>query len=184
MAEVQIKRLSHRHHEILMYMVANPTAKLGDVAAEFGVTQPHLSIVIHSDIFQEELTKKLDGVWHPLKEGLNERLTGMAHLVLDKLENNLENDKFTPGQLIEMGDSVLDRLGYGTKSAAPQGGQQTNVYIGTVPGNVLADARETFGKRVGGKDEGKVDTPAVEEQQAERADNLDAPLALPLLRED
>jgi hypothetical protein len=152
MSKVQVMRLSNRHEAILEYMVANPTVKLSEVAATFDVTQAWLSVLIHSDAFQEALRKKRDEVFHPAAMTLQEKLTGMAHLALDKLGEEIDNGKVSPALLLETGNSVLDRLGYGTK-AAGGGGNQTNVFLGSVPAGVLQDARQTFGQKAQRVDE-------------------------------
>lgn len=146
MSNVQVLRLSNKHQAILEYMVANPNEKLRDVAAVFDVTQPWLSTIVHSDAFQEALRKKRDEVFHPAALSLQEKLTGMAHLVLDKLADEIDNDKVSAPVLLETSNSVLDRLGYGTKSAGAGASSQTNVFFG-VPANVVSEARETFGQR-------------------------------------
>lgn len=144
MGKVQVLRLSHKHQEILHYMIANPAEKLGDVALRYGVTPAWLSTLVHSDAFQEELRKKQDEVFHPAMVGVHDRLTGVAHLLIDKMEEMVENNKFTPGQVLEASDSVLDRLGYGTKGAgAPAGGVTINNYA-SVPAGAVAQARERW----------------------------------------
>ena len=146
MSKVQVLRLSHRHDQILQHMIANPTEKLGDVAARFEVSQSWLSVIVHSDTFQEELRKKHAEVFHPAQLSIQERLTGMAHLALDKLGEEIDNGKVAPGLLLETADSVLDRLGYGTKPAGG-GNSQTNVFYGSLPPGVLQDARASFGQK-------------------------------------
>lgn len=146
MAEVQIKRLSNRHEEILEFMVLNPTMKLRDVALFFEVSQPWLSVLIHSDIFQDKLRERRGDLFLPAAADLRQKMTGMAHLVLDKLGEHLEDDKVTTGQLLEVGDSVLDRLGYGTKPAAGGGPVQNNNFYNVSPG-LLSQARDNFGRR-------------------------------------
>lgn len=155
MSKVQVLRLSNRHEAILEYMIANPTRKLGEVAAEFDVTPAWLSVLIHSDTFQEQLRKKRDEVFHPAALTLQERLTGMAHLALDKLGEEIDNGKVSPALLLETSNSVLDRLGYGTKPAG-NGGGNTNVFFGAIPSTVLHDARQTFGQRVDEKQEEEI----------------------------
>ena len=147
MAKVQVLSLSNKHRAILEHMVANPAQKLGEIAATFDVSPSWLSVLIHSDAFQEELAKKRGEVFHPAMVSLQERLTGMAHLVLDKLGEEIDNGKLTGGQLIETSTSVLDRLGYGPDRPAGGGPTQNNYFIGAVPANVVHEARANFGRR-------------------------------------
>ncbi len=155
MSKVQVLRLSEKHQQILQHMIANPNDKLGNVAATFDVSQSWLSVLIHSDTFQEQLRKKHDEVFHPAQLSLQERLTGMAHLALDKLGEEIDNGKVSAPVLLETTNSVLDRLGYGSKPAGGMPGApvQNNYYLGSVPSNVLHEARETFGGRARRVDE-------------------------------
>lgn len=173
MSKVQVMRLSNRHEAILEFMVANPTVRLGDVAAEFDVTQAWLSCIVHSDAFQEALRKKRDEVFLPAALTLQEKLTGMAHLVLDKLGEEIDNGKVSAPLLLETGNSVLDRLGYGTK--APGGGPaaQTNVFYG-VPANVMHEARETFGRRIPDAESASAIQPDAAPSLEHKKDNLNA----------
>ena len=151
MSKVQVLRLSNKHEAILEHMVANPKQKLSEVAAEFDVTPAWLSVLIHSDTFQEALRKKRDEVFHPAQISLQEKLTGMAHLALDKLGEEIDNGKVSPALLLETSNGVLDRLGYGTKPAG--GGSQTNIFMGAVSSGALHDARAAFGQRAKRVDE-------------------------------
>lgn len=145
MAEVQIYRLSNKHNAILEHMIANPTMKLGEVAAIFEVTPAWLSVIVHSDAFQEELRKKRGEVFIPAMLTLQEKLTGMAHLTLDKLGEALDNGKLSPMETLEVSSQTLDRLGYGTKPAQAAGGT-TVIVNGAVPTDVLQQARASFGR--------------------------------------
>jgi hypothetical protein len=163
MAKVQVLRLSEKHQQIIHWMIANPTEQLGDVAARFNVSQSWLSVLIHSDTFQESLRKKSDETFHPAQLSLQEKLTGLAHLALDKLGESIDNGQVSPGLLLETSSGALDRLGYGTKpNAGPLGPTQNNFFLGSVPSSVLQDARETFGR--------KDVIPAIQPTQEERAE--------------
>ena len=51
---VQIKKLGWWHTAIMEWMLANPDKTLRECAENFDVTQPWLSSVINSDLFQED----------------------------------------------------------------------------------------------------------------------------------
>jgi hypothetical protein len=126
----EIKSLSIRHEAIMDYLMANPTHRLQDVAANFRVSGPWLSQIIHSDIFQNKLKEKTDVVFHATVLPIREKMTLVAHQALDKVMDNLplETDLRTTQSIAE---GMLDRLGFGAKPIAAGGNltinQQNNV---------------------------------------------------------
>lgn len=138
----EIKSLSVRHNEIMDYLMANPTTRLGDVARHFGVTQPWLSQIIHSDIFQASLREKQDVAFHHTVLSVREKIEHVAHMALDRLAETLplESDTRT---LNTVAENVLDRLGFGTKQISPSTTQNTTINVLSVE---LQEARALLGK--------------------------------------
>ncbi len=121
MAEIQ--RVSIKHEAIMDYIMAFPTVKLGDVAKHFGVTQPWLSQIIHSDAFQEMYKGKAESAFSHTVLSLREKMETAAHIAMDRLLETLpfETEVST---ISDVGESMLDRLGFSPKSpaAAPGAG--------------------------------------------------------------
>lgn len=114
MAVNQIQSLSNKHEAILQHMLANPAQKLSEVAAAFQVSQPWLSVIIHSDAFQRQLRERQDAVFHHTVLPLRDKMQAIAHKAMDKiLEAPAEAmDLDTAHNLAE---SMLDRLGFSPK---------------------------------------------------------------------
>lgn len=129
----EIAKVSHRHEAIMQYMVANPTAPLGEVAAAFGVTQPWLSCIIHSHAFKTKLRERQDALFGNIAATLTEKLEAVAHAALDNLHEHVLASNSNPAQNLEVADTVLKALGYGAKgaptAAAPGAAQVNNFYI-------------------------------------------------------
>ena len=146
MAANQIQTVSIKHDAILDYLLVNPSMKLGDVAKHFGMSQPWLSVVIHSDAFQVKLAEKSDECFHSSILPLREQLMGVAQVGVTKLGEVMENaSPVTDKQFIaDTTDSLLKNLGYSPKSVNPQSnsGNTTNNNIFVVDKATLASARQ------------------------------------------
>jgi hypothetical protein len=151
MAEsAQIMRVSVRHDAIMNYLLVNPTVPLGIVAREFGVTQPWLSTIIHSDAFQAQLQAKKNEMFGTHVLPLGEKLLGLAHLAVEKVGQHLEKTD-DPDYVVNVATAVLDRIGYSPKAQpAPVSAvnvQQNNYY--QVDRATLEEARNAIGRRLG-----------------------------------
>lgn len=124
-----ISKLSHKHHAILDYIVANPETKLGIVAKKFDVSQSWLSTIIHSDLFQHQLQEMLEGVHSDLALSIHDKLDNIAHLALDRLENSLRNEDDTE-VLRKTAGQVLEQAGYTSRAPREDGvNTQNNTFI-------------------------------------------------------
>lgn len=133
MAEIQ--KISHRHSMIMNWMVLNPDQPLKACADHFQVTQPWLSTVIHSDVFQAEFQAKLQSIHNRCAMGIPEKLRVVADLALDKLADKIANSE-DPEYILDAADKALHRMGYAPASARNGHGaglgapiNQTNVFM-------------------------------------------------------
>jgi hypothetical protein len=128
-----IAKVSIKHDAIMDFMLVNPAMPLSAVAKEFGVSQPWLSVIIHSDAFQIQLAEKQAGCFNATVLPLREKLVGVAHLAVEKLGDVLENSSVTTDKqfIADTTDSILKNLGYSPKSAPPPIAptQQNNVFV-------------------------------------------------------
>lgn len=126
MAQNQIKTIAIRHDAILDFILVNPAVPLSVVAANFGVTQSWLSIIVHSDCFQLRLAEKQDELFGTTIIPLREKLLGIAHMAVEKLGNAIENN-VDPDFTKDSTDMVLKNLGFGRQSSSPDRPNPTNV---------------------------------------------------------
>ena len=122
MAEVQISRVKIHHEQILTWLILNPDKTQGDCAAHFGVTEPWLSVIINSDVFQNRWRERRDFMAEHADKNImglmREAATkGLAKLV-DKIDSSAD-----PEFLLSATDKILNRMGFGPKS----GGTVVNV---------------------------------------------------------
>lgn len=124
-----VLEVSHRHDAIMQYMIACPTARLQDVAAEFKVSPNWLSCIIHSHAFKTRLRERQDQLFGDLAATITEKLESVAHAALDNLAEHLMASNANPALNLEVADKVLNRLGYGApKMGAAQPATQVNVF--------------------------------------------------------
>lgn len=140
----EIQRLSIRHEAIMDYLMANPCVPLSQVAQTFGVTQPWLSQIIHSDAFQSMLKTKQEIAFHHTVLPLREKMTNIAHMALDKLAQTLPTETDV-GTINKVAEGVLDRLGYSSKTPAVVVNNTQNVQVNTLRSE-LEEARLLLGK--------------------------------------
>lgn len=126
----------------MTYMIANPTAKLGDVAAEFGVSQPWLSCIIHSHAFKTKLRERQELLFGGLAATITEKLESLTHIALDNLTEHVAASNASPATSLEVAKLALHSLGYSPKtgpSASTMNNTQVN-FISVSPAD-LAEAR-------------------------------------------
>lgn len=115
----------------MAFLIANPSMLLQDVAAHYGVTQPWLSTMLHSDAFQAKFRPMQDQYTGIIFLGMREKMEAIAHKALDKLSEELELSSGLDASL-KVTTSVLDRLGFSPKAAAPA------ISVALAPGTTVA----------------------------------------------
>lgn len=113
---------------IIDWMIANPGRPLHECATHIGRTPSTLSMIINSDIFKAALAERKANFQTHHDFGIIEKTTRVAHASLDAILDTLEKkrDKIPLGQLKEVSDSALQRLGYGIGGPAVQVNVQNN----------------------------------------------------------
>lgn len=108
----EIARLSHTHEAVMDWMLENPERSLRECAAYFGYTQPWVSQLIHSDVFQAKLRQRRDDIDSTIAADIPAKLRAVADIALERLAAELAKSD-SPGFIHETADMVLNRLGYG-----------------------------------------------------------------------
>ena len=145
--------MSHKHEDILNYLLLHPTQKMGEVAAHFGVTFPWLSTIVHSHAFQDQLKRRQDEVFNSaVLAPIEDKLGAAAQVTLDAYLEKVPT--LTADQLISAQDKLLNKLGYGSNgnSHGPVT-NNTQINFTQVDGDVLKEARNRIGtSQVGAPD--------------------------------
>lgn len=138
MAELQ--RISHTHDQIIDWLLANPWEPQSICAAHFRFTEPWLSTLIHSDLFQAKLQSRQEAVFGEVMLSVKDRITALAHDSLRRLQEKVASCDDVD-QLVSASELAVKALGFGPQVGRPSVQvnvlQQTNV----VSKDVLAEAR-------------------------------------------
>lgn len=115
-----LQKVSHTHHAIMDYMIANPSVPLKAVAEHFGYTQAWLSTVINSDVFRHAFRERREN-WElvhdtKLVSKLHEVATRSLDGLLDIL--NDKDERPSPSATNEIAKTALSALGFTSKKAA------------------------------------------------------------------
>ncbi|KKK51490.1 hypothetical protein LCGC14_3114440 [marine sediment metagenome] len=111
MSQVQIKSLKEKHNYIIDWLLTNPGEFFGVLADEIKVSRSWLSIVMHSDVFVEEYTKRRLGHSKELSRQLIEKQLKIALKAYDKLELVLDDDDVEDRIILDTADKTAKLLG-------------------------------------------------------------------------
>lgn len=141
-----IASLNHRHEAIALWLLANPDRPLKECAAQLGYSQSWLSIIINSQAFRDYYGKMREEMDGPEIISLREKLTGLAHMTVERLAEKAQHVE-DPSKLLEIADKALHRLGYAPSrgpepAQASVTNQQNNYYV--VDKDLLSQARATM----------------------------------------
>jgi hypothetical protein len=147
-----LKKLAPVHIQMMDYIQANPGCKLEDVAAACGgYSIGWISQIVNSDAFQAMLKERQVEVFGELKMTIKDRVVGLAHLSLKRLEEKIPVEQDVD-KVANVADLALKALGFGPKGpntpgAPGVGNQQNNFFIGTVDKETLEHARSLMPQR-------------------------------------
>ena len=143
-----IQKMSHTHDQIINWLILNPDQSLRVCADQFGYTQPWLSTLIHSDIFQMRLRQRQEQVASRVAASIPEKLRVCADVALDKLSEKIAESE-DPEYILDAADRVLHRMGFAPASSRNPAGSpaasvqnQTNVFV--LGNDDLAEARRVM----------------------------------------
>lgn len=157
----QIKKVGWWHESIFEWLISNPSSSLRECAEFFQVQQSWLSVIINSDVFKEKLAERRDAHFSHVSRTVAERVSGLAELSLDVLEERIERerDAIALNLVRETADMALKASGYiGPKSPEKRGG---DTFIGSVniDAKVLEESRALMNKTI--------EVPAIEVKKGE-----------------
>lgn len=141
----QLKKLSHRHHAIMDFMLANPQLPMSKVADHFGVTQAWLSTVRHSDLFEARLAERRRMMDQDQAFRIGTKLQTLAEKGIDALCDIVDDEEQTADAKLNATKTALEAIGFLGKGAQPSSGaqgQQPAVQV-TINNDAFQQARQT-----------------------------------------
>ena len=106
------------------WLLANPGTSYGVLAEELGVSRSWLSIVMHSDVFVEEYTRRRMEHNKELSRQLVEKQFKIALKAYDRLDVILEDDEVEDRIVLDAAGQTAKALGF-----SPSGGNAPKVSV-------------------------------------------------------
>jgi len=118
MSATQITKISHRHHAIIDWLLANPSIKnLTVLCDDMNVSRSWLSVVMNTDAFRNEFERRRlevdDGLQRDLIRVSFQASIKANERLLDYMDEAV--DKLDPRILLDTANATADRM-YGPKS--------------------------------------------------------------------
>jgi len=149
MAEVQVKSLKSKHHAMIDWLLANPGKAFGILADNMSVSRSWLSIVMHSDVFVEEYTRRRMAHSSELSRQLVEKQLTVALKAYDRLEDIIDDVEVEDRLVLDAADKTAKLLGFSPSAGTGPNLRQVEESVErevtreVAPG-VLEKARETL----------------------------------------
>jgi len=148
MAATQIQRVSHRHEAIIDFLLGNPDVKdLNVLCSMLNVSRSWLSIVMNSDAFKVEYTRRRDEYNQDLAKNVQRKMYDATLKGLERVNEALDaGEELDPRFALDAVDKLTSKLGFGAqKGNAPVVElHQHNTHI--VDRSLLQDARDAMRK--------------------------------------
>ena len=139
-----IARMSHKHEQIVNWLLQNPEKSLRECADTFNYSQGWLSQLIHSDIFQAQLKGRQEAVFVQVAQDIPTKLKGLADIAIEKVTRIISETE-EPAIVIDVFDKTLNRLGYAPQKNSASAPAATQVNMLMVSKDALAEARLMIG---------------------------------------
>lgn len=150
-----VAKVSYTHQDMIDFILSNPRASRGEIAARYGYTVPWVSRIINSEAFREKFAQRRAEVVDPeILVATENRLAALADEALEKIAEKLRAPQ-SIDTLTKVADLALKAQGFGAKAPAVAVNVQQTSYVVALPQK--AESAEAF------------------EAQFRRVDNFPAP---------
>lgn len=141
---VQLKRLTHHHHAIMDFMLANPTFTLDELAKHFKRTPAWVSTVRNSDLFQMRLKERRQLMDEDQAFRIGQKIAKVAEKGIEAMLDVVQDDEQDARVKLDATKTALEAIGFlgkgRTSSSDPaQAAAPVQVNIGM---SVFEQARE------------------------------------------
>jgi hypothetical protein len=152
MAEsAQIISVSSRHKAIADWLLLYPERKLRECAEHFGVSQPWLSVVLHSKAFVEYFNNRRAGYESVLRERIQGAALEVALKAYQQLSEVLDDESQCDGRLtLDIAEKTAKLLGFEPRASVRTRfiEETERSWLRPTTSVVLAEAREKMTRRV------------------------------------
>ena len=138
----QLLNISHRHEQIINWLLLNPDKPLVECAKYFGYTQTWLSQIIHSDMFQA-LYRERCAESHTLAvHTITNELSGLTALAIERATDLIETRKASERFLGDTLRTSLAALGYSSGNGNGNGNGNSAPLVVQINAQTIIQARE------------------------------------------
>lgn len=143
------KKFRYWYDGIIDLLLVDPTLSQKDIAAKMGRHAVTIGMVMNCDMFRARYEQRRGSQSKALQEKINDRISGVAIKALELVEAKLDTRGSTASlpELVDVADTALNRLGYGTK-AAPVAASQLTVNVGGATATITREDLEASRKKI------------------------------------
>lgn len=141
-----IVRHSYWYDSIIDWLLANPGRTQRECAKYFNKSEPTMRMLLQSDMFKSRFETRRREMSEQISKEIVEETSTLALSALREVNKRIrDNPAAIPtGQVAEIANSALDRLGYGQKTMPSVVNSSPVVVNVTVPATVLNEARQSM----------------------------------------
>lgn len=151
---VQIKSMKPKHEAIIDWLLAHPGRAMRHLAAEMGISQSWLSIVMHSDVFKEAYEERRSAHNQELSKQIIQKQLKVTLKALGKVEQFLgDDDEVDLKSALDVATQTSKVMGFHpSPGIGPTVVEERTREVRTVEPGVLREARETIKRHTYGSD--------------------------------
>lgn len=143
----QIKKLNHRHHAIVNWLVANPHQNLLACAAAFNYTPAAIYYIVNSGMFQALYKRRCEELGLGTVHDMRTRVAALAAATIDKSLEKVQSGGASEKFLLETTKNLLPALGFGQ---APEVHEHQHLHVDGLDMQLVIEARERAALRKSG----------------------------------
>ncbi len=124
-----LDKVRYTHQDMIDFILLNPTASQGEIAARYGYTQSWVSNIMASDAWQAAMAARREEIIDPaFKATLEERYRGLAILSVEKLMRKLEAPQVSDNVVLRAAELGAKACGIGGMKAQAEPAQVINIF--------------------------------------------------------
>lgn len=145
-ARAQRQRFKFWYDDIIDWMLVNPDKSVKECAKYLGRSAETLYTITNTDIFKSRLSQRRQDLNIRMADAIAGETSAVALMALQEVRKRIaDNPAAIPiGQLVDISDKTLNRLGYGVSPVVNGPQSVTNNTIVAVSPSVLRDAQDAM----------------------------------------
>lgn len=110
----KLQKVRYTHQDMIDFIIQNPWASQGELAARYGYSQSWVSNILASDAFQSAMAARREEILDPvMKATIEERFRALVHQSLTRLMEKLEKPQVSDTVVLRAAELGAKALGLG-----------------------------------------------------------------------